>query len=378
MTQTQRTPLVVFAGQIVADTPISWTPHGDKGAKPGRIETIQTAAGRRFFLNAPAIRSAVRHAATNLLAEMSGKPYHMDDYFLAALGGIKDAKEGAKKSSEGDAQPDADAQDAEAGATKDAAEALEAAQISKKHALKYDFAKAHNPLLMLFGSMDVPGLVRCDHAIAQTESTITAKIASVRANDFIRNPSVTDILEPGAIDAFVERQVLAAKRSKAKAEIAEIDKKIKAAKKAGNADLVAELEAAKKGIDAGSNVVQLQQLLNYEAIPAGTVFSHQWSLPRVSELELALFMQALAYWALDPVIGGHRAHGLGRISGFWNVTARKPGSLAFESMGSVTFNALEGLKATGPIAQFLDPELLRQPLLAGLIDLSDKSLRELA
>lgn len=373
MNQNQRTPLIVFSGTLTCDTPVSWTPHGEDA---GTLKLMRTAHGEHFFINSPALRSAVRHAAADLIAEMRGKSYHLDDYFLAAKGGIKDAKEESKENAADDAlSDDRLADDGKSKKKASAADkARDAAQLSKKHVLKFNFAKEHNPMLMLFGSMDVPGLVSCDHAMASEPigkaSQSVAKFRSVRANDFLRNPDVIDILEPGAIDEFVARQEQAALRSQSKKAAKDLDVRIKVAKAAGNTELEKQLIAEKNDAAAGSNIVQMQQLLNYDAIPAGTKLAHTWRLRRASEIELALFLQGLARWAIDPLIGGHRAHGLGRLSGQWSVNTRRPGESAMTNMGAVQFGGDAGLTATGEIARFLDPDILRIPMQAGQFDFS--------
>jgi len=123
----------------------------------------------------------------------------------------------------------------------------------------------------------------------------------------------------------------------------------------------------------------LQQLLSYQAIPAGTVLMQSMRLRRVSELELALFVQAISRWALDPTIGGKRNHGLGGISAQWQVRARMPGELAFTPWGSIGFGSDgEGVEAEGQIADYLDVKRLAQPIGADDLDFSSRSLAALA
>jgi hypothetical protein len=351
--------MVLLKGEIVCEAPLSITLPQAQYAKPtpaGAHLKIKTASGDKFYINAPTIRSAIRHAATELMHEISGRAYHLDDYFLAALGGIKDAGKEGKEADDGD----------EGGKPEDAA--LRAANVNKAVVTKFDFAKRKNPLLMLFGSMGIPGAVECSHAIHAIDggSGEPQRFAGVRANDFRRNPAVVDMLEPGAIDNFVARQAEAAIRSQVKNDAAAVDRDLRKAKEKKDAALIEALTAKKKQLDEDKRnapgVVQLQTLLDYYAIPQGTKFSHEWSLKRVRDLELALFVQSIALWAMDPKLGGHRNHGLGRVSGHWNVTVRDAGQTRMRSMGTLKFDGYGELEAHGEIAKYLDPDILLKAL----------------
>ena len=360
-TSSTRHPLIVLKGVLTCESPVSFSlPKTGRYKKDAKGQpTIMTSSGERLYLNAPAIRSAVRHAATTLIHELTGKSYQMDDYFLAALGGIKDAgKEGAEESSE-------DGDGAEEDQKRKTADREARAQ--KAYTLKFDFAKAKNPLLMLFGSMDVPGLVECSHAIDIAEQPAEADfMGGVRANDFRRNPAVVDMLTPNALDDFVRRQTEAAMRSNIKKDIADLDKQIKKAAKDGLSDVVTDLKARKSELESqqrDSSAVQLSlPNLGYETIPQGTRLGHEWALKRASDIELALFLQSLALWALDPKIGGHRNHGRGRLSGSWTATRREPGQTQMSPFGELSFDGYDGLKVSGGLARYMDPSILRDAM----------------
>lgn len=359
-TQQNRLPQVLLRGTLTCETPVSFSLPLPKNSRlKGKQPTIQTSQGERLYINAPALRSAVRHAATQLVHELTGKPYHMDDYFLAAVGGIKDAGKESGAEDEGDGD--------DAGEKDKTAQAAAEAGAQRAYTLKFDFAKEKNPLLMLFGSMDVPGLVECSHAIDAAENPCKAQeFHGVRANDFRRSPAVVDMLTPTALDEFLARQTDAALRSGIKKEIKDLDTKARKAEKEGNLALARELKDKRVQLDAeqrGNSVVQLMlPNLGYEAIPPGTKLSHEWALKRVSDIELALFVQSLALWALDPKIGGHRNHGLGRLSGQWTVNVRRPGATRLESFGTLSFKDYDGLQAQGEVARFLDPALLTEAI----------------
>ena len=362
--ENQRIPLVVLSGHLTCETPLSFQLPGLGSKDRHVLPSINTAKGKCLYINAPSIRSAVRHAATMLIHELTGNPFRMDDYFLLALGGIKNAG----------SDSDAEEERGEGGeanlSTKE--------KSARAHTLKFDFAREKNPLLMLFGSMDVPGLVECSHAVSP--AGVTAQwFGGVRANDFQRNPGIMDILAPGAIDDFVRRQVEAAARSDIKSARKDLRNQIREAQQKKDAELVAELRAKDKALDTEEKKNTVVSLalpnLGYEAIPAGTQLEHEWAIKRVSEVELALFLQSLALWALDPKIGGHKNHGLGKLSGSWNVTARRPGTTRMEAIGTLEFSGYDGIQPTGEVARYLDPQILRDAI--GSCDFSYASLAAL-
>jgi hypothetical protein len=373
-----RIPQILLRGSIKCETPVSFVlPHVGRAAKnreAGGQPTIITPTGERLYINAPAIRSAVRHAAVELLHDLTGKAYRMDDYFLNAIGGIKDA---GKESGEA-AEAEEEGEDA-AGENAEAQAAAEA-RAQHAHTLKFAFVREKNPIVALFGTLDVPGSVECSHAIDSSPEPVRAQeFRGVRANDLRRNPNVTGMLAPGALDDFIARQTEAAKRSAIKRDIAALEKNIRKLEKSGKTDEVKALRERKAALESqmrDSKVVQVSlPNLSYEAIPPGTVLTHEWALRRVSELELALFVQSLALWALDPKLGGHRGHGLGRVSAQWDVSVRRPLSTRLESFGSLSIRDYDGLQAEGEIARYLDPQILRAA--ADKLDLSHESLASL-
>jgi hypothetical protein len=361
---TDRIPQVLLRGSIKCETPVSFVlPQVGRAARSreaGGQPTIITPTGERLYINAPTIRSAVRHAAVELMYDLTGKPYHMNDYFLNAVGGIKDA---GKEAGDED-EPDA----------------ADAGEASALHTLKFAFVREKNPIVALFGTIDVPGSVECSHAIDSSPEPVRAQeFRGVRANDLRRKPDVMQMLAPGALDDFIKRQTEASRRSALKREIEALDREIRKLEKSGKSEDAKALRERRANLELqmrDSKVVQvLLPNISYEAIPPGTVLAHEWMLRRVSEVELALFVQALALWALDPKLGGHRAHGLGRVSAYWAVSVRRPLSPKLESFGSLTIRDYDGLQAEGPIARYLDPQILRDA--ADRFDLSHESFASL-
>lgn len=350
-----------FIGTIRALTPISYTQLDSKGVLP------TMGLENRLFLTASSLRSVMRHAATELVSELQERKPTLNDYFLMAMGGIKDAGNGKN---EAESSADKDAEDGDAEASENTA--------TVSSVLKTRFAREKNPMVTLFGSMPhgIPGALMCSHAVA-TEAVSQETFRQVRANDFQRDPSLAERLDEGAISAFIARQAEASVRSAAKQEVKALKKQIDAARKSGNSDLALELQAKMKEIGDGGSKVVAYSIPNiaYNAIPMGMDFTHEFTLQNVSGLEIALFVQAMDRFGLNPFIGGKRAHGLGHIAMNYRVQGREAGQRAFRDMGELSIpENMEGAQATGEIAGYLNPELLRHPISEGLLDFSEKSL----
>jgi hypothetical protein len=283
------------------------------------------------------------------------------------LGGIKSA--GEDKNAKDDAAEPKEGADA----TADKDNTVAVASV-----LKTRFAREKNPMVTLFGSMPhgIPGALMCAHAVA-TESIAAETFKFVRANDFQRDPDLADRLDDSAVSAFIARQAEAAVRSAANSERRALEKQVTAAKKSGNADLILSLREQIKAVgDGGSKVVSLSQPgLEYKAIPMGTTFSHTFTLVNVSEMEIALFAQALDRFGLLPFIGGKRAHGLGHISMSYGVSGRAAGEREFRSMGRLSISEnMDGVKAEGEIARYLDAHILSAPIGRCELDFSEAGL----
>jgi hypothetical protein len=359
---TTKLQTIRIAGEITALSPISYTLPGSNGFLP------QMGKEKRLFITASALRSTIRHAATELISEMQNKKPSLDDYFLMALGGIKNA---------------GTADDAKGAAVEQPKEGTDAAAEKENNAavgsiLKTRFARQKNPMVTLFGSMPhgIPGALMCGHAIA-TQSVAAETFKFVRANDFQRDPELADRLDDSAIADFVRRQSDQAIRSAANAKRKVLEKQLTAAKKSGDADLVISLQEQIKQVgDGGSNVVALSNPgLDYKAIPMGTQFSHEFTLSNVTEAEIAIFVQALDRFGLMPFIGGKRALGLGHLSLSYSVRGRAAGEREFRNMGTLLISGdMEGVKADGEIAHYLDSSILRAPIERGEMDFSEAGL----
>ena len=342
--------VIVFKGTLTAEQPISYSaPLLGEGKKP---EHTLPRLAERLYLTASGLRGVLRHAATELVMDLldtspATAKLSLEDYFLLAVGGIKDAKNGAKATN-----PEAEGEESDGAETKDS----EPDVVRVLRANQY--SRAHNPLLRLFGSMrhGVAGSLYCAHAVAP-EGVQTTRVRHVRANDFQRDPEILERLEGSALDAFISRQADAASRSEGNQRIKDLRREQAKARKDGKGARVKEIDAEIKQIQASMpSEVQLSlHNITYECIPAGTVFAHEFVLSNPSDAEVALFLRALDYFALNPFIGGHRAHGLGRVSGRWSVRMRTEGEREFADMGEVSFDGnFGGLELTGRIAAFFD------------------------
>lgn len=345
--------VIVLKGEIVAEQPISYSVPGAPKGADHKLPRL----GRQLYLTASGLRGVLRHAATEIVMDMidadqARSKLSLDDYFLLAMGGVKDAKNPAQKKKNGKS-----AEPSDESAEGDDAEKTTVSEADIVRMVRANrFARTRNPLVCLFGSMrhGVSGSLYCAHAIAP-ESTDSTRVRHVRANDFQRDPSVFDRLESSVLDSFIARQADAAVRSEGNKRIKALEQEQKKLRRGDNTARLKEIEAELEEIKASlPSDVQLQlPNITYEAIPAGTVFAHEFTLSNPTDAEVALFLRALDRFALNPLIGGHRAHGLGRVSGHWSVRMRPAGEREFVDMGEVAFAGdFTGLKLTGRIAEF--------------------------
>lgn len=330
-----KTKTLVFTGAITTRQPISFSPPSSKDSttKPGHLPRI----GESLYLTAAGVRSAVRHAMVRLIDEIRNpqKKMTLDDYFLLTLGGIKDAKKDPKKGNKkGTDKTENDEDVAEISMDGDV-------DADVSYINRAQFAHLYNPAIALFGSMKhgIPGALFCSHAIASPDAQPDV-VRGVRANDFMRDPELASRLDENAVAAFIERQSASARRTSSKLDVKALDSARKAALKAGDAPLAAQLAA--EIADAKSGDVTAVQLslpnLMYECIPPGTELSHEFVLENVSDIEITLFLQSLSQLALMPYLGGKRNHGLGRFAARWEVRARESGCRKMEAIGEVAID----------------------------------------
>ena len=344
--------VIVFKGTLTAEQPISYSVPTELKKSEHALPRL----GGRLYLTASGLRGVLRHAATelvmDLLAESSDKRLSLDDYFLLAMGGVKSAKSASKPEKAEAERNEDEGEDVSSPASKDSEADVARVLRANQH------ARAHNPLLRLFGSMrhGVSGSLYCAHAVAP-EDALTTRVRHVRTNDFQRDPELLERLEGSALDAFISRQAEAATRSEGNRRIENLTREKLKARREGKGERVKEIDAEIKTVrDSMPTEVQIQlPNITYEAIPAGTVFTHEFVLSNPTDAEVALFLRALDRFAMSPLIGGHRAHGLGRVSGHWSVRMRAAGEREFAELGEVSFAGdFGGLELNGRIAQFFE------------------------
>ena len=346
--------VIVFKGELTAEQPISYSVPG----APKNADHTLPRLGKQLYLTASGLRGVLRHAATEIVmdlidADQARAKLNLDDYFLLAMGGVKDAKNPAQKK-KGKA--------AEASEEGEGGEDAEKTTVSDADIVRMvranQHARNHNPLVGLFGSMrhGVSGSLYCAHALAP-EGTEPTRVRHVRANDFQRDPDVLERLDASVLDAFISRQAGAAERTEGNNRKKTLEQEKKKLRREGASERLKEIDAEIAAIDAAQpKDVQLQlPNITYQAIPAGTVFTHEFVLSNPTDAEVALFLRALDRFALNPLLGGHRAHGLGRVSGHWSVKMRSAGEREFADMGEVSFKGdFTGLELTGQIAKFFE------------------------
>ena len=292
-----------FVGHFEAEQPLSFTVP----AQPGYLPTM----GGKLFMTASGIRGALRRCAEQVVTETRNWTPSLDDYFSMVLGGVKGSDKNA-----------------------------DANLVSVTR-----FVREKNPLLSLFGGMapvSITGKLKISHAVARNVGDVPVEkdvVSHVRTNDLTRNPAIFDALdEQAAVDyrAFKEgadeRSDIAREEKSLKQEM----KKAIDAKDQEEVDRIKAKLAALKDDKRDKKVVQLAQPdLGYEAIPAGTLLDNEFVLLGATDLEAGLFLAALDRFARRPYLGGHQNHGLGRVSGFWKVSARDEHAAVATNLGEV-------------------------------------------
>lgn len=220
-----------------------------------------------------------------------------------------------------------------------------------------------NPMLSLFGRWGLSGHIGVGDLIPFDKNCIFTAGAGVRTNEFIRNPSATQFIDETELSYLKE---LLKSDTDSSAEVREIEsqlkKLIKSLRDAENSlekarinEEISTLEAKKKDVRAnkiGSENTIQRPLSGFEALIPGTLLSQRLPLMMVNKSELGLFLSALAEFARNPTIGGHKNYACGEISAeytlnYWPEDEDKPRAIA-----SISFND-EGFVITGDAADEL-------------------------
>ena len=134
----------------------------------------------------------------------------------------------------------------------------------------------------------------------------------MRANPFVRNFAIIQLLDPARFDEFIRLNDLrtAANRAEDEAKLLQIRLAGKKRAGAGAEEVqavevkIAELEkAAEEGFKAAGEAVNIQQLLDgYEVIPEGTVMTNRIRLIEGADTEMELLLLALDPFCEAPQI----------------------------------------------------------------------------
>ena len=207
-----------------------------------------------------------------------------------------------------------------------------------------------NPLIGLFGAGAPWDKGRLNVGHARPTAPIRVDVVrGVRRDDFSGGGDALVALAPEGRTQWLEmsqRKALAARerqrqRDLEKAARREMEPAEKKRLEEEAAALKSEIE--KREAEAGVDVSVLMPLSGYEAIPAGTRLRHDFTLLRVNEHEVGLFLLALDRLALAPIIGAHGNHGCGIISGTWRVRLRSGDLGRYEEIGELALKPFEGL-----------------------------------
>lgn len=305
-------PTLLLDGTITATSPIAIIlPGSEDGRTPAgaprkrllrdgvMVETI--------YVPPSSLRGRLRHLLTcevmRLQNAADGRLFTPDDYIDTALGGVKDRKS--------------------------------ASEDERKVDLKaIRGIRDKNPVVSLFGSM----VSRIDGRLIVGDMTPVEPVApvntgrSVRANPFVRNPAVIDLLDPARFDEFVRLNETRTAANRAEDEADRLTIGLRGQKRAGaDAAAIKETEehiaerkkASVEGFKAAGGAVNIQQLLNgYDVIPEGTPMANRIRLLDGTDDEMVMLLLALDLLAKRPLIGGHTAHGCGEIGGMWRARVR--------------------------------------------------------
>lgn len=346
---------VFLKGSLTAVSPISYTtPEFDRKTKRGEAVKLPTLSGR-LFIPASTLRGRLRRMARNLVFEALHEKnpefrFPFADFNLATLGGVKSAS--SKK------------------ATKDKNEKEDKTVLER-----VGKARALNPLASLFGAFSpvtLPGRLCVGHAIAiGMANPETGELASgavlpelvrhARTDDLARSPEAWEMVDDDAASEYAAQAAEARERSGLNKEIQDLDKALRAAKRAKDMVEVASLEEriddAKARLN-GTKAIGLSQQLTYEVIPAGTRMESSIRLTNCSAEEVVLFFNALDRFACNPVVGGRLNHGLGVLKGEWEVQFRERSGGSPVAGGKVSFDGdFHPLKAIGKAQEWLSADL---------------------
>jgi CRISPR type IV-associated protein Csf2 len=287
-----------------------------------------------IYIPPSSLRGRLRHLLTTEVMRLQnaadGRIFTPDDYIDTALGGVKDRK--------------TDGED------------------ERKLDLKaIRELRERNPILSLFGSMvsHISGRLMVGDMTPLEPIAPANAGRSVRANPFVRNPTVIGLLDPACFDEFERLNNLRTAANRAEDEADRLKPQLSRLKRSGGAvaevqkmeTSIAELtKQSEIGFKEAGGAVNIQQLLDgYDVVPEGTVMTNRIRLIEGTDVEMTMLLMALDLLAKRPLIGGHTAHGCGEIAGSWR--ARIPDNDGLHDAGTLRLEPFAGLTLEGASPQ---------------------------
>ena len=316
---------VIINGTLQAMTPISFTQPLGNGSLP--------KIGQKLYIPASSLRGKLRRLARDVVYEANNnEPMPLEDFYFLTLGGIKNGK---AKNEEG-----------------------KEVEIDKHAVTKVMAVRQQNPMVSLFGAMApqaIGGRLSVSHLIAK-EVINPDTVKHVRTNDLVRNPEVVEMLDGNALSDYNAMKSVADIRSALTAEKRDLNR----TKKNLSSEELADANAKIKAIDEQLKDVTVVQVglpqLEYEVIPQGAVLGSNFRLMGATEVEIVLFMKALAKFAENPVLGGRINHGLGEVKGQWDISFREVGG-KMQTAGTLSFDGdFMPAKTEGKVTEWLETE----------------------
>jgi CRISPR type IV-associated protein Csf2 len=353
---------LLLDGTLTAVTPIAIILPGSEDGRtpagaPRKRMLRDGVVVETVYVPPSSLRGRLRHLLTSELMRLQnaadGRVFTPDDYIDTALGGVKDRR------SEGEDDRRID---------------LKAIRELRER----------NPVVSLFGSMvsKVAGRLMVGDMTPVDPIAPSGTGRSVRANPFVRNPAIIEVLDASRFDEFVRLNNLRTEANRAEDAAERLQQKLGKKKRAGaGVDDVAASEAeiaeltakAAAGFKLAGGAVNIQQLLDgYDVVPEGAVMTNRIRLVEGTDTEIVLLLLALELLAKRPLLGGHTAHGCGEIAGAWRARLQGPegltdcGTLRIEPFAGLQLeDASPSLSAAHELALGFAKEVLRYDFRAG-------------
>lgn len=327
-----------ITGEVTAQSPISVSRPDDNFASATGTKDkprLPRAGAKKDatipFIPGSSFRGGLRRAARDVILRLTGEPFDIATSYMLTQGVDITNTMNSQKS---------------------------AGNIGLEEPLR-----ALNPLLSLFGAWSLPGHTGVSDLIPTTPGSVFTAGGGVRTNDFIRDPKQIQFLSPE--DAEKLQQIIlddsatASEVGELKKEISELkakmrdsrDKEVKASIQEEINHIDAMIKVKKESKSGATETIQ-RPLEGYEAIVPGTVMQHRLPLTMVNAMEMALFLESLATYAKNPIIGGHKNHACGFFSATYAIRYWPEDEDFSREVASIHFNET-GFFIEGEIADEL-------------------------